>query len=155
MVQRKLTLKLDIGREGCKIRGTERSLLGYMVIGQRAGLGESGQIEGRQDWIAGSADAKIWVWARRTLQYHNFVGGIDVQTPPIKWERDGVVVQCAISACIVLLSRPRSGIRSLEEVLLELTTGIGVRVSLATSSWTYPIPRIFPKGDPKAESYQK
>jgi len=39
--------------------------------------------------------------------------------------------------------------------MLELTTEIGVLVNLATSSWTYPIPKTFPKGDPKEESYQK
>ena len=39
--------------------------------------------------------------------------------------------------------------------IFKLTTEIGVWVNLATSSWTYPTPRIFPKGDPKAELYQK
>ena len=39
--------------------------------------------------------------------------------------------------------------------VLKLTDEIGVWVNLATSSWMYPIPRTFPRGDPKAESYQK
>ena len=36
----KLTLELDIGREGCKVRGAERPLIGNMVIGQMAYCGK-------------------------------------------------------------------------------------------------------------------
>jgi len=36
----KLTLELDIGREGSKSRGAEGPLLGNVVVRQRTGLGE-------------------------------------------------------------------------------------------------------------------
>ena len=46
---KRLTLELNVGREGRKLCGAERPLLGDVVIGQRSRLGEGRQVEGRQD----------------------------------------------------------------------------------------------------------
>lgn len=39
---------------------------------------------------------------RRTFHYDDFVGSVDVQTPTVERERDGIVVQRAVGAGIVL-----------------------------------------------------
>lgn len=44
-----LTLELDVGCERSKLRGTERSLLGDVVIGEVTRLSEGSQVEGRQN----------------------------------------------------------------------------------------------------------
>ena len=38
----------------------------------------------------------------RTFHYDDFVGGVDVQTPTVKRESDGIVIQRAVGAGVVL-----------------------------------------------------
>lgn len=40
--------------------------------------------------------------SRHTFQYHDFVGGINVQAPAVNWECNGIIVQRAIGASIML-----------------------------------------------------